>query len=311
MCFFGGGKSASSGPQMAIVTDANGGIHWVEQGVPGDYAARGASTVAQYQQMASSDLSDKQIQAQREIANQQADLNERQFTAQQEQYQQQQSQADEQAQRQTAYDTGRANILGEGTRQVSDAFSRFSPDYFNKYAQDYMSKAQDQIDYQKKQATKDLGFALARQGISSSQAGINQTGLIDETAGRAAADQTTLAQSAAADLQSRTAAARQNLLNQVTASESIGSPIAGRSVEDVNNALQTQRSAVTGLTSNAGDTVASLAAVPTPGTLGTLFSGVLGAGGSLLGGVQAGRINTAINRGLAGLDPGTSSTRTS
>jgi hypothetical protein len=266
--------------------------------------------IAAQQAQQTQELSDKQIQAQKEIADQQAALNEKQFAAQQEQYAQQQTQADEQAQRQSEYDAGRAQVLGEGTQQVSDAFSRFSPDYFNKYAQDYMAKAQDQIDYQKRQALKDLAFATARQGISSSQANVNQLGLIDETAGRATAEQTANAQQAAASLQANTADARQNLLSQVAASTNIGSPIAGRTIEDVGNALQTQKSAVSGITSNAGDTVASLQAVPNPGTLGTLFSGVLGAGGSLLGGIQAGNVRTAVNRGLAGTSPsGGGSTR--
>jgi hypothetical protein len=155
-----------------------------------------------------------------------------------------------------------------------------------------------------------LAFATARQGISSSQANVNQLGLIDETAGRATAEQTANAQQAAASLQANTVDARQNLVNQVVASTNIGSPIAGRTIEDVGNALQTQKSAVSGVASNAGDTVASLQAVPNPGTLGTLFSGVLGAGGSLLGGIQAGNVRTAVNRGLAGTSPsGSSSTR--
>ena len=194
-----------------------------------------------------------------DIADQQAALNEQQFQAQQEQYRQQQAQADEQAAAAVRSTTpgappcsrrahARSLTLFPGSRRI----------IYQKYAKDYMAKAQDQIDYQKNQATKDLGFALARQGISSSQAGVNQTGLIGETAGRATAEQTTNAQNAAAQLQANTAAARQNLLQQVTASESIGSPIAGHTIEDVNNALQTQRSAISGITSNAGDTVASL-----------------------------------------------------
>ena len=114
------------------------------------------------------DLSDKQIAAQKAIADQQAGVQPATGRRQQQQYQQQQDQATQQAPRQSDYDTGRAQLLQQGTQQVSDAFSQFSPDYFNQYAQDYMSKAQDQIDYQKQQAQKDLGFALARQGISSS-----------------------------------------------------------------------------------------------------------------------------------------------
>ena len=256
--------------------------------------------IAQQQQQQAADLSDKQIAAQKEIADQQAALNQKQFDAQQAEYQQQQQQVQDQATRQSAYDSGRADLLSQGAQQVSDAFSQFTPDYFNKYAQDYMSKAQDQIDYQKQQAVKDLAFATARQGIPDSQAQVNQTGLIAETAGRATAEQTANAQSAAAQLQANTAAAKQGLLGQVQASESIGSPIAGSTIEDVNNALQTQRTAVSGIASNAGDTASSFTAVPQVSTLGTLFGGVLGAGGNLLQGANANTIMGAFKAGAAG-----------
>jgi len=230
MCFFGG--APKTGPQMGAVTYTNPatgvpGQYWVEQGVPGEYAARGATTVTAYQQMAAQDLSDKQIQAQKDIAAQQQAFNEQQFQAQQDQYAQQQKQVQEQAARQSEYDTGRAQTLADSTNQINQAFSRFSPDYFNQYSKDYLAKAQDEIDYQRRQATKDLGFQLARQGISSSQAGINQTGLIDEKAGRATAEQTDAAQQAAAGLRTDVANARQNLGQGVVNAQSIGSPIAG------------------------------------------------------------------------------------
>jgi hypothetical protein len=310
MCFFGGGGSVDTSPRKTIVVDSQGGAHFVEEGVPGDYAGRGATTVAQYQQMAATDLSDKQIAAQKDIAAQQNALNEKQFAAQQAQYDQQQTQVREQADRQSQYDTGRAAALGEGSKQISDAFAQFSPEYFQGFTRDYMSKQQDNIDYQRRLAEKNLGFQLARQGISSSQAGINERGLIDETAGRATAEQTAAAQQAEANLRSNVANARTNLLGQVTASESIGSPIAPGTIGDVNSAIQTQRNAVSGITSNAGDVVSSLQAVPQVNTLSNIFSGVLGAGGNLFGGIQANQVLGQFGRGLAGTSPsGGGSTR--
>jgi len=142
--------------------------HWVEQGVPGEYAARGVTTVSQYQTEAAKELSDRQIKAQAEIAAQQQAFNELQFKAQQDQYAQQQKQVQEQAARQSEYDTGRAQALGESIGQIDQAFARFSPEYFQQYANDYLAKAQDEINYQKGFAQKDLGFQLARQGISNS-----------------------------------------------------------------------------------------------------------------------------------------------
>jgi len=302
MCF-GGSGSVNTGPRMTVVQDPQGGAHFVEEGVPGDYAGRGAATVAQYQQMAATDLSDKQIAAQKQIADQQNALNEKQFAAQQAQYDQQQTQVREQADRQSQYDTGRAAALGEGTKQIDDAFSRFTPEYFQGYASDYMAKQQDQIDYQRRLAEKNLGFQLARQGISSSQAGINERGLIDETAGRATAEQTAAAQQQEANLRANVAGARTNLLGQVTASESIGSPIAPGTIGDVNSAIQTQRNAVSGITSSAGDVVSSLNAVPQVNTLSNIFGGVLGAGGNLVGGIQANQVLGQFGRGLAGTPP--------
>jgi len=280
-----------------------------EQGVPGEYAARGASTVTAYQTMAASDLSDKQIAANQRIADQQADLNQKQYDKLQEQYEKQQKQTSDQAARQSTYDSGRADLLAQGTRDVTNAFAGFTDDYFKQYAKDYLGKATDQIDYQKDLATKDLGYALARQGLGSSQAGVNQTGLIQETAGRKTAEETDAAQAAEASLRSSTSAAKNDLLNQVAAAESIVSPVAGSTIEYVNSAFQTNKSAITEITSSAGDVAAPLKAVPTVDSLGTIFSGVLGSAGSTLGGLEAGSARGAFARGFSGTNPsGTSST---
>ena len=318
MCIGGGGGGGSSGPQMVTVAkniDSIGNTVpvSVEAGIPQDYINRGATTVAQYQTMASQDLSDKQIAAQQQIADQQQTFNQQQADSQKAQYDQQVQQAQDQATRQSEYDTGRSNLLAQGTQQVNDAFSQFSPDYFNQYAKDYMSKAQDDITYQQNIAEKNLGFQLARQGISSSQAGVNQQGLIDESSGRATAEQTANAQAAENTLQGNVAAAKQNLLGQVTSSESIGSPIAGSTEQDVNAALNTQKSAISGVTSQAGDVTSSLAGVPTVSPLSNIFANVLGSAGSYLGGLQAntalGAYKAAASGGLAGTSPNASSTK--
>lgn len=283
-----------------------------EEGVPGDYAGRGATTIAQYQQMAAADLSDKQIQAQREIADQQQSFNEKQVGLQNEQVEQQKRQAQEQADRQSTYDAGRNRQYSEGANAIDAAFGRFTKNnnVFDQYRRDYMTKALDDINYQRNQSQKDLGYQLARQGLSSSQAGVNQTGLIAETAGRAADVQTANAQTSADQLRSSILASKQNLLAQLDATQSIGSPIAGSTNEAVNSALQTQRSAISGLQSTAGDAVASVNAVPTVNTLGNIFAGILGAGGSALSGLQSGDIRGQFSRGFAGTNPsGGSSTR--
>jgi hypothetical protein len=312
MCF-GGGAVKPAGPQYQLVSFLNPGTgqqdqQYAEVGVPAEYVARGINTVAGYQQAAAQDTSDKQIQAQQQIATQQQAFNQQQADTQQQEFQQQQDQANAQAQRQSEYDTGRAQALGDASNQVNTAFAKFSPDYFQQYAKDYVSKAQDQIDYQKAQAEKNLAFGVARQGISDSQATVNQQGILDETAGRATADQTANAQQAAAQLQQNTAQARANILGQVANAQSIGSPIAGSTTEDVNAALNTQRSAISGIANTAGDTAASLQAVPVVNTLGNLFASAITSGGNALGGFNAGNVSQQVKAGLAGTSPGGTST---
>lgn len=284
----------------------------------------GANIVQQYQmqqllqqqqQQAEQALSDKQIKAQQDIAAQQEADNQQQLQYQKDLAAQQQAQADAQAQRQTAYDTGRSQLLDQGTQQINDAFSRFTPDYFQNYKDQYMKQVQDQLDYQKTQATKEMMFGLARQGITRSQALANQQGLLSETEGRALADQTTQAQTAADTLRSNVAAAKQNLLGQVTSAESIGSPIAASDMGGVNAALNTTRNAISGVTNTAGDVTSSMQGVPNVGTLANIFTGVLGNAGSYLGGVQANTMGSIYNRayaGLGGTNPsGSGSTRIS
>lgn len=281
-------------------TDANGNpiMAYVEPGIPLDYMNRGATTVAQYQTMAAQDTANQQIAAQQAIADQQNAFNEQQFQYQQQQAQQQQDQANQQAQLQSEYTQGRADLLDQGAQQVNAAFAQFSPDYFNQYAQDYMSKAQDDITQQQQLAQKNLAFQTAEQGLTDSQANVNEQGLIQQTAGRATADQTANAQQAEAQLQSNVAGAKSNLLGQVQQSESIGSPIAGSSEQDVQSSIDSQRSAISGITANAGNVVSSLGAVPQVSSLGDIFSGVLGTGGAALSGVYSNQVLNAY-RGAA------------
>jgi hypothetical protein len=235
----------------------------------------------QQQQVQAQELSDKQIAAQKEIAAQQNTLNTQQFDYQKQLAAQQQAQADAQAQRQTEYDTGRASALSAGTKSIDEAFSGFNDDYFNNYASAYMAKAKDQVDQQKVVAQKNLAFGLARQGILNSQANANEQGLLAETEGRTLADQSTTAEDQANQLRASVAQSKANLLGQVQASESIGSPIAAQDEGSVQNALQTQRSVISGVTNQAGDVISSLKGVPTVSPLANIFSGIVGSGGSL------------------------------
>jgi hypothetical protein len=273
-----------------------------ESGIPSQYVERGATTVAQYQLMAQQDASDQQLAQQKQISDQQNAFNQKQVADQKAQQDALQAQADAQSKRQSDYDTGRAGLLAKGTQQISDAFARFSPDYFNQYNTDYMKKATDDINYQKDLANKQLLFGLARQGLGSSQAAVDQQGLLEEDAGRATAAQTQNATDATNTLKTQVANTKQNLLGQVTSAESVAPPIAGVNDQAVNAGLDTTRQAISGVTNNAGDTIASLGGVPTVSPLTNIFTNVLGGVGSYVGGQNAlGISNSYANGRNAGL----------
>lgn len=301
MCFGGGG--GRSGPQYQQHWDPEtGGIIVAEQGVPLSYAKRGITSVSEYQQAAQEELSAKQLAAQKEIANQQQQFNQQQFDYQKALDTRQQEDAQRQAERQTAYDTGRAQLLQEGAQNVENAFARFTPEYFNQYQQDYLNKAKDQITYQKNLAQKDLAFDAARRGLVGSQAYANKLGLLTEQEGRTLAEQADTAAQAANALRTNVANSKTNLLSQVQNSQSIGSPIAGSDMGAVGQQLQTQRNAISGVNNQSGDVVASLSAVPTVSTLGSIFGNLLSAGGSYLSGsnARAAANNYAYNAGSPG-----------
>lgn len=306
MCFGGGGGNNS--PQKVYLNDpSNGNTYYVEAGVPLDYAIRGATTTAAYQTMASQDLADKQIAAQKEIADKQDTFNQQQLQYQKDLQAQEQAQADAQAKLYSDYQTGRAQALDTGAKQIQDAFAKFSPDYYNKYVQDYMSPVGDQLSYQRAQADKQMNFGLARQGLLDSQARANETGLLTETQGRSLAEETQAAQQAAAQLQSNVGAEKQSLLQQVASVQGTGAPIGTTTTDAVNQALTAQRNQISGITSSAGDVIASLQGVPQVPTLSNIFAGVINSGGSYLQGANLGANVGGFGRGFAGSPPAGSS----
>lgn len=291
----------------------NGKLVAVDPGLPQEAIDRGIYTTTGWQTYAQQQIADKQIAAQKEIAGQQTDFNQQQLQAIKDLQDKQQQAIDEQALRQSTYNQGQTQSLTDASKRISDAFAAFSPEYFNQYANDYVSQVNDQLGYQRTQANRDLLFGLARHGLSDSQQLANATGLLDETQGRTLADETNKAQSAAADLRSKAAQAKQGLLGQVEQVQAVGPPIATSSLGDVNTALDTQNQKLSGIASNAGDVVASLKGVPTVSTLGNIFSGVLGGLGSYLGGAQAQQALNAFrvgNAGTSGTNPSSTKSTT-
>jgi len=258
-----------------------------DPGLPQSAIDAGIYSTTGYQAQTQQDIANQQITAQKAIADQQNTFNQQQLAAMQAMQTQQQQQITDQANRQTAYDTGRASQLSDATNRINAAFATFSPDYFKQYANDYMGQVSDQLDYQRQQANRTMLYGLARQGLSRSQELANATGLLDETQGRALADQSAQAQGQAAALQTQVAQARQSLLGQVQQAQSVGGPIAASTLGDVNNNLNTQAQQISGITNNANDVVATLKGVPQVSTLGSIFGGVLGGLGSYMGGVNS------------------------
>jgi hypothetical protein len=261
--------------------------------LPQDAIDRGFTTQAGYQLQVQKDESAAQLAQQQKIADAQAAENQRQLAAQQAAQEKQQADIAAQAKRQTDYETGRQQALGEGTAKINEAFGKFSPEYFQNYAKDYLTQASDQIQRQQTAAQRDLLFGLARQGISQSQARADQMGLLAEDTGRATAEQSQKGIEASNQLASDVANKRQNLTQQLVAAQSIGSPIAGSDDASVQGALNTQRNAISGITNSAGDTIASLSGVPQVNTLANVFGNLMTSAGSYMGGVNA---NTALNQ---------------
>lgn len=277
-----------------------------EAGLPQAAIDQGIGTSTDWQTYQTQKLSDQQIASQKEIAQKTEDFNKEQFDYQKAQAAEQTRQAQEQSDRQSAYDTGRAGVLQSGQKQIEDAFSQFSPDYFKNYTKAYMDKASGDIDYQQGIAEKERLFGLARRGAEDSQSGVNQAGLLAEDRGRALAKQSQNAIDATNALQSNTTNAKSSLLTQVENAANVASPIAGGNTGAVNSAIDTTRNAISGVTNQAGDVTASLQGVPTVQPLSNVFGNVLSAAGSYQAGSMA---NSALgaykaaSQGLTGTSP--------
>ena len=297
MCFKGGG---GGGPQYQYYLNSQGQFVVGEAGLPQDAIDAGVTSNTAYQGYLQQKLADQQIAAQKEIADRQETFNQQQLQYQKDLQAQQQAATDAQAQRQTDYDTGRQQQLSEATGKVNDAFSGFTPDYYTQYKTDYMSQVQDQVNQQRTQALKDIGFGLARQGIIDSQAKANELGLLSETEGRTIADQTQNAQNAANTLQANVAQTKAGLMQQIANAQNVSSPIAAGTIGDMRQQLDTSRQAITGIVNNAGDVTASLKGVPVVQPLSNIFAGVVGNLGSYLSGANQ---NYGMNlyRNAAGL----------
>jgi hypothetical protein len=305
MCFGGG---SSSGTKYQYYINSNGQTVAGETGLPQAAIDQGYTTVADWQYAEQNAVNDKSYKQTQDISDKQNAYNEKvlQYTKDTDAETKKQSQ--EQSDRQTTWDQGRAKLLSEGQQKVNDAFAQFTPDYFKGYTDKYLAQAADDIAYQKLPAQKQMAFGLARRGVIDSQSGINQAGVISEEEGRALAKSTQDATDSTNALRSKVSNAKSNLLGEVLSAESIGSPIAAGTTAGVTTNLDTTSKAISGVTNSAGDVTASISGVPTVSTVSNIFGGALSAAGSYLGGTQAAaglnRYNTALSgTGLSGTNP--------
>lgn len=208
------------------------------------------------------------------------------LAAQQEQQAKQQAQIDQQAALTQQYQTRRTQEAGEARDAITSAFAQFTPEYYSGYVNTYKNLYQPEIQRQYELAQKNLGFGLARQGITQSQSAATQARLLAEQKGRNEAELGNKAIDASTALQQNVENAKGNLLQTALSDQTLGSPITPGSADAVSAAFDQTSRALSQIRTNAGDVVNTLNAPPTYNALGNLFSNVASGVGSYVLGNQ-------------------------
>jgi hypothetical protein len=184
---------------------------------------------------------------------------------------QEQASADQSAALTEQWQTGRSAEAQGATQSINDAFAQFTPDYYQKYAEAYQQNYDPEVERQYGLAKQDLGYGLARQGITQSQSAATQQGLLAQEKGRQEADIANKAQDAAATLQSQVASSKQNLLNTALSDQTLGSPVTPGSADAITSAFNTTSAALSSIKQTAQDTQSALSATPSYSSLGNIF----------------------------------------
>jgi hypothetical protein len=263
-----------------------------------------------------------QVKAQADASAAQLAEQQREFDTQQQQAAQtlantqalqaaQQAEADRQAALTQQWQTGQAANLQKATDTVNNAFASFTPDYYSKYTKAYQDNYQPQIDRQYGQTSNQDVFQLARTGNLNSQAAANTFADLATQKGVAQANINDQAIAATTNLQNQVNASKQNLLGQATSQSVLGSPITPGSVDAITANFNNTANQLRQIGNTAGDTVTTLQATPTYGSLGQLFGSIAGAGAQAVTGANNYAAYQAFNNGYAGAaSPYTSSGRT-
>ena len=257
--------------------------------------------IATQQQTQQAQLSADQLAQEKTIADQQASFNQSQLDYQKSQDQVTQQNATNQANLQTTWDAARNANAASATGSINSAFSQFTPQYFQDYADTYAVAGDNEIGRQQGLAQQQATYGLARAGQLQGSNAAYQQGQIDQTAGKAMADQANAAQTAANTLQSNTLNAKSSLTSQALSTDTLGSPIASTTSDGVQSAIDASNRALSGVTANAGSYAASVNPVsPTLGSLAGIFSGAASGVAAGVSGVNQANTSAAFGQGLSG-----------
>jgi hypothetical protein len=259
-------------------------------------------------------IAQAQIQAQRDLANQNADLQQRIADQQNQQSQealdyqksqdaQRQAEADQTAAVQNQYDTQRSQLASQYSQWVNQTFAPYNDAYYNQYAKDYADALQPEVDRQYSQAHGQMVFGLARNGQLNSQAHADLQGSLDQARGRAMSDIATQASQASQNLRSQVGQAQNSILAQMLSTGALGQPVAPGTGDEVNASIDSTNRALQNIQITGADQIAKIGQLPTSSTVGNIFGGVASGIGNFLSGSHAYDINQAGTAGGGAAGP--------
>lgn len=185
-----------------------------------------------------------------------------------------QAKSDQQMAETKAEEAARQARVVQGRQNIDSTFDNtFTPSYFDKYASDYSGYYNPQLDDQFAKTKQDLIYALSRQGILSSQAGVDKLAEADKQLAEKRLQVSSEATDAANALRSNVEKQRSGLYSL---NESSADPSA--------------------ISTRAGAEATSLAAPVSYSPLGDVFSGLLGGLGSFMSGMQS-NVNSPMYTG--------------
>lgn len=112
-------------------------------------------------------------------------------------------------------EAGRQRTIALGTKKIDNAFAGFDDNFYSNIAKSYTDYANPQLDTQYQQALKNLTYALARSGLSSSTAAGTEQANLDKQYDQYRTDVASEGQSEADRARSNNANTRNTLVDQL------------------------------------------------------------------------------------------------